>query len=59
MQADLILKGGRVIDPASDLDAALDVAVADDKIARVGENLSADGAQAIDCSGLLVSPRAD
>ena len=56
MPADLILKNGRVIDPASDLDAVLNVAIAANKIMRVGENLSAEGAEIVDCSGLLVTP---
>lgn len=56
MQADLILRGGRVIDPASGTDAVLDVAVAGGRILRVGENLPDTGAGEIDCSGLLVTP---
>ena len=36
---DLLLKGGRVIDPAQNIDEPLDVAFADGKVAAVGRNL--------------------
>lgn len=36
---DLVLRGGRVIDPESGLDAVLDVAVAADRVAAVGARL--------------------
>ncbi len=36
---DLVLRGGRVIDPESGLDAARDVAVARDQIAAIGSGL--------------------
>ena len=38
---DLVLRGGRVIDPESGLDAVRDVAVADGRIAAVGTGLTA------------------
>ena len=37
---DLVLRGGRVIDPESGLDAARDVAVAEGRIAAVGVRLA-------------------
>jgi dihydroorotase len=54
----LLIKNGRVIDPASGVDENLDVLVADGKIAKLGKagSLSADGAQVIDASGKLVVP---
>lgn len=51
---DLVIKGGRVIDPAQKLDSVADVAVQAGKIARIGPNLS--GAHTIDASGKLVVP---
>ena len=36
---DLVLRGGRVIDPESGLDAVRDVAVANGRIAAVGSGL--------------------
>ncbi len=38
-----LLKGGRVVDPANGRDGAFDVLVDDDRIARVGRDLPADG----------------
>lgn len=54
----LLLKNGRVIDPASGLDAVCDVLLADDLIRNVNQKPSA-GAMAdevIDCTGLIVAP---
>lgn len=59
---ELLLKGGRVVDPGQGLDARLDVRVVDGRIAEVGENLRPgipDGAAAAevrDCTGLLILP---
>ncbi len=55
----LLLAGGRVIDPASRLDARADVLVRDGKIAAVGSLASepaARDARRIDVSGLVVCP---
>ena len=53
---DLIIKGGRVINPARKLDAIRDVAIANGRIAAVEANISADAAETIDASGKLVVP---
>ncbi|MSQ43437.1 MAG: hypothetical protein EXR45_04420 [Chloroflexi bacterium] len=54
---DLVLKGGHVIDPANGIDAVLDVAVKDGRIAAVGAHLDASHAEtAVDVAGLNVSP---
>ena len=51
---DLVLTGGRVIDPETGLDAIRDVGVRGDTIARVStERL--EGTRAIDASGLVVA----
>lgn len=54
----LLLRGGRVIDPASSLDLTADVAVDEHgRIAAVGPSLSADASGAVvDCRGLIVCP---
>ncbi|HTR39492.1 MAG TPA: dihydroorotase [Bryobacteraceae bacterium] len=52
----LLIRNGRVIDPASRLDAVRDVALDNGKIAAVGENLDATGAEQFDASGLIVAP---
>jgi N-acyl-D-glutamate deacylase len=51
----LVISGGRVVDPASGMDAVGDVAVLDGKIVAVGSDLG--GAERlIDASGLVVAP---
>ena len=54
---DLLLKGGRLIDPAAGLDGKRDVAIAASHIAAVGEDLSASNAdRVVDVSGKIVLP---
>ncbi len=52
----ILIKNGRVIDPASRTDRVGDVLIAEGKIAGVGENLTAAGAEVFDASGLVVAP---
>ena len=54
---DLLIKNGRVIDPKNKIDATLDVAVANGKIAKVEKAIQPSRAKkVIDASGLLVVP---
>ena len=53
---DVIVKGGRVIDPAAKLNAIRDVAIAGGRIAAVKANIAADAAEMIDARGKLVVP---
>jgi len=53
---DLVVKGGRVIDPSRRLDAVRDVAVANGRIAAVAANINPGGAEVVDASGKLVVP---
>ena len=52
----LLIRGGRVIDPANGVDQVADVLVEDGKIAAVGEGLSAEGAAVYDAAGKVVAP---
>jgi dihydroorotase len=53
---DLLLRGGRVIDPASGRDETADVAVADGRIVAVEANLPADAARdMVDVAGKIVT----
>ena len=53
----LLLKGGRVIDPAGQRDGAFDVLIEDSRIARVGRDLPSDGAEVFQVApGWLVVP---
>ena len=53
--AGLVITGGRVVDPASGMDAVGDVAVLDGKIAAVGTGLGS-AERTIDATGLVVAP---
>ena len=53
---DLILKGGRVIDPSNKIDAVRDVAIAGGRIVAVKANIPADAAEIIEAHGKLVVP---
>jgi dihydroorotase len=52
----LLIKGGRVVDPAIGRDAQGDVLVSDTTIEKVGENLRAKADRVIDAAGLVVAP---
>src|SRR6185295_16603186 len=52
-----LLKGGRVVDPASGRDGTFDVLIDGNRIARVGRDLPADGATVVEVpTGLIVVP---
>ena len=53
---DVIIKGGRVIDPSLRINAVRDVAIAGGRIAAVEANIAADAAETIDARGKLVVP---
>ena len=55
MAYDLILKGGRVIDPSQNIDRVTDVAFSGGKVAKVGDNLG-DATETRDVKGYIVSP---
>lgn len=56
-QFDLLLKGGHVIDPKNNIDANLDVAIANKKIQKVAANIPASSSKkVIDVTGLYVTP---
>jgi len=52
----LIIRGARVIDPAQAIDGTLDIAVADGKIAGVGDFADATANQVIEAEGMVASP---
>jgi len=54
--AKLLIKNGRVIDPASNLDAVRDVLVENGKIVKVAPRVKGQGARLIDAKGMLVLP---
>ena len=53
---ELIIKGGRVIDPSIGLDATRDVAIAGGRIVAVEPNIAASAPDVIDARGKIVAP---
>lgn len=54
---DLLIRGGRVIDPKNRRNSVMDVAVANGKIAAVAERIPAESARrVVDATGLYVTP---
>ena len=49
----ILIKNGRVVDPVTGVDEAMDVLIEGAHIEEVGRNLSAAGAEVIDASGLV------
>jgi dihydroorotase len=57
MPFDLVLRGGRVVDPSQKLDAVTDIAFANGKVAMLGNALKVDSATEVrDVSGYIVTP---
>ena len=52
----LLIKGGRVIDPANNLDAITDILVENSKISRIGKNIKAEADKIIDAKDMIVMP---
>src|SRR2546428_12184505 len=53
---DLLIKGGRVIDPSVGLDAIRDIAIAGGKIVAVEADIAGDAPKMIDARGKIVAP---
>ena len=53
---DVILKGGRIIDPANGRDEITDIGFGDGKVAALGSDLPLRGQQVVDARGLLIVP---
>src|SRR5436189_3169393 len=53
----LLVKGGRVVDPANGRDGEFDVLIEDGRVARVGKSLPVDGAETLEVKpGWIVAP---
>ncbi|MBR0103214.1 MAG: amidohydrolase family protein, partial [Selenomonadaceae bacterium] len=52
----LVIRGGRVIDPANDFDGVADVLIVDGKIAAVAPDIKSSAEQELDATGKLVVP---
>ena len=57
MAADVLIRNGRIIDPAQGIDATGDVAIADGRVAQVGGDLSGyEAGRLLDATGCIVVP---
>ncbi len=56
MSSKLLIKGGRILDPANRRDDSGDLLIEKGKIAQVGGRLSANGAEVVQAEGLWVVP---
>src|ERR1700732_4480148 len=52
----IVIKNGRVIDPASNTDRVADVLIADGRVAAVTPNLYSQKAEVFDATGMIVAP---
>ena len=56
-RSDILLRGGRLLDPSTNLDGVGDLLVRDGRIESVGGTITApDGATVVDCAGQVVAP---
>jgi len=52
----LLLKGGRIVNPAEAYDQIADIMIENDRIIEIGKELNAAGAEVFDAQGLVVAP---
>jgi len=56
-QYDLLIRGGRLIDPKNGIDGLRDIAINQGKVARVAEHMpDSEAKRVVDASGLIVTP---
>lgn len=57
MAYDLLLKGGRLIDPSQELNTIKDISFFDGKVAKLGDDITpSDAKNVINCSGYIITP---
>ena len=52
----LLMKGGRLIDPATGVDGSMDLLIEAGKVKQIGKGLKANDAQILDAKGKVVAP---
>lgn len=52
----LLIKGGRIINPALDMDMTGDILIIDGSIAQIGRNIDGAGAELFDAKGYIAAP---
>jgi dihydroorotase len=56
MKKSLLIKNGRVVDPANNIDDILDILIEDGRISRIGKNIKLETKDMIDASDKIVMP---
>ncbi len=56
VKSDLLIRGGRVVDPASNRDQLVDLLIKGGKIALIESGIRSEGVSVLDASGLVVAP---
>jgi len=56
LQVKILIKNGRLVDPASNLDCIGDVAIANGRIVHLGDVAGFDADRTVDATGLVVAP---
>lgn len=56
MPSSLLIKNGTIIDPSQSLEAKHDLLIRDGRVAEIAENISADGIETFDATGLIIAP---
>ena len=54
--SDVLVRGGRLVDPSQKLDANRDLLLRDGLVAEIGEHLEAGDAAVVDATGAVVAP---
>ena len=52
----LLLKSGRVVNPATNFNDMFDILIEDEKIIKIGADLQSDDAEIFDATGLIIAP---
>lgn len=52
----LLLKSGRVVNPATNFNDIVDILIEDEKIVKIGADLQSDDAEIFDATGLIIAP---
>ena len=56
MKQSLLIRGARVVDPASDRDEIADILILEGRVSRVEKNLREEGVPTLDAKGLIACP---
>ena len=56
MKSTILIRGGRVVDPSQEIDAVLDLAIKDGRIAALGKSAPRSADEVYDAAGRIVAP---